>query len=134
MRVHPGIRGEAEATVDDRQTAAAVGSGAVASFSTPSMVALMETASINAITPYLDEGESSVGTEISVRHLAATPVGYHVKAKAEVTAVDGKRVSFTVTAFDDREKIGEGAHVRYVIDFARFMERVRTKASEAPAG
>lgn len=133
MRVQPGLRGKATAVVDDTQTAAAVGSGAVASFSTPALVALMEKAAITAITPYLDQGESSVGTEISLKHLEATPIGFHVVADAEVTAVEGKRVSFLVTASDDREKIGEGTHVRYVVDFARFMERVERKAAEGPS-
>lgn len=133
MRVKSGIRGEASTVVDDSQTAAAIGSGAVASFSTPSMVALMESAAINAITPYLDEGESSVGSEIAVRHLAATPLGFRVRVEAEVTAVDGKRISFALSAFDNQEKIGEGTHERYVIDMARFMERVRRKAEAPPS-
>ncbi|HLB29071.1 MAG TPA: thioesterase family protein [Dehalococcoidia bacterium] len=133
MRIEPGVRGEATIVVDDNNTAAAVGSGAVASFSTPALVALMEKAAITAITPYLDQGESSVGTEISLKHLAATPIGFHVVAEAEITAVEGKRVSFAVTARDDRELIGEGTHVRYVVDYARFMERVRQKAAERPS-
>ncbi len=134
MRIKPGIRGEEATVVDESQTAAAIGSGTVASFATPSLVTLMESAAIAAITPYLDEGESSVGTEISVRHMAASPLGFRVRAEAEVTAVEGKRITFAIVVFDDLEKIAEGTHERYVIDFERFMERVRQKAAKAPNG
>ncbi len=131
MRVQPGFRGKASIVVDGSQTAAAVGSGLVATFATPSLITLMEAAAIDAITPYLDEGESSVGSEVSIKHLAATPPGFRVRAEAVVTAVQEKRISFDVAAFDDREQVGEGTHVRYVINLSRFMERVRRKAAEA---
>ncbi|MGZ3327679.1 MAG: thioesterase family protein, partial [Xanthobacteraceae bacterium] len=80
-----------------------------------------------AIRSYLEPGESAVGTAIDVRHLAATPVGHTVRAEAEVTAVDGKRVEFKVSAYDETEEIGRGTHQRAVINLASFNERLASK-------
>src|SRR5271170_7730471 len=95
--------------------------------STPTMVALMEQAAIAALTPYIEDGETSVGTSISVEHLAATPVGHRVRAEAEVTKVEGRRIEFRVTAFDESDQIGRGVHNRAVIDLAKFTERLKPK-------
>src|ERR1700709_2178618 len=95
---------------------------------TPVMVLLMENAALNAIRPYLDAGESAVGTAIDVRHLAATPVGHEVHADAEVTKVDGKRIEFKVSAHDETEEIGNGTHRRTVIDLGPFNERLARKS------
>ena len=84
----------------------------------------MENAALRAIVPYLDVGETAVGTEISVRHLAASPVGRKVRAEAEVTAVDGTRVTFSVRATDFEHEIGNGIHERRVVDRARLTRRV----------
>lgn len=94
---------------------------------TPVMVLIMENAALNAIRSYLEPGESAVGTAINVRHLAATPVGHIVRAEAEVTAVDGKRIEFSVSARDEVEEIGRGTHRRAVIDLASFNERLASK-------
>src|SRR5476649_750163 len=96
-------------------------------FATPMMVLLMENAALNAIRPYLDAGESAVGTSVDVKHIAATPVGHEVRATAEVVHVDGKRVDFKVSASDEREEIGKGTHQRIVIDLASFNERLRSE-------
>jgi fluoroacetyl-CoA thioesterase len=90
--------------------------------STPVMIKFMENAALRAIRPYLDAKETAVGTAISVRHLAATPLGRRVRAEAEVTEVDGHRVSFTVRAADDQHEIGAGTHERRVIDAARMAQ------------
>lgn len=95
---------------------------------TPVMVLIMENAALNAIRPYLDPGESAVGTAIDVRHLAATPVGHEVRAEAEVVKVDGKRVAFKVSAYDEIEEIGNGTHQRVVIDLASFNQRLAKKS------
>ncbi|HYG56694.1 MAG TPA: thioesterase family protein [Symbiobacteriaceae bacterium] len=124
----PGITGEAHTTVTDANTAAAVGSGGITVFSTPMMVALMENAALRAVQPYLAEGESTVGTVVNIKHLAATPLGMNVRAVARLDTVEGRRLSFTVEAFDDREKIGEGAHERFIIAVDRFLARVQQKA------
>src|SRR2546429_9335542 len=92
-------------------------------FATPMMIMAMENAALNAMRPYLDPGESAVGTAIDVRHLAATPVGHQVRAEAEVTKVQGKRIEFKVSAHDEIEEIGNGTHQRIVIDLAAFNAR-----------
>ena len=95
--------------------------------STPTMVAMMEQAAIEAIKPFLDAGESSVGMSIEVSHTAATPPGHRARAEAEVTRVEGRRLDFSVRAFDDVEQIGSGTHRRAVIDAAKFNDRIKTK-------
>ncbi len=95
---------------------------------TPMMILMMENAALNAIRPYLEPGESAVGTAIDVRHLAATPVGQMVHAEAEVTGVDGKRIEFKVSARDEQDEIGNGTHQRAVINLRSFNERLAAKA------
>jgi fluoroacetyl-CoA thioesterase len=94
---------------------------------TPIMIMMMENAALNAIKPYLDAGESALGTRVDVRHLAATPAGRSVTANAEVTKVDGRRIEFLIDATDGVERIGSGTHERMIIDTARFAERLKAK-------
>jgi len=96
-------------------------------FATPMMITAMENAALNAIREFLDPSESAVGTAVDVRHLAATPVAHQVTAEAEVTGVDGRRITFKVSARDDKEEIGAGTHERMVIDRARLDARLATK-------
>ena len=98
-------------------------------FATPMMVLLMENAALNAIRPYLQPGESAVGTAVDVQHLAATPAGHEVTAQAEVTKVEGRHVEFNVSARDESEEIGRGTHRRAVISLDRFNERLAAKRS-----
>jgi len=98
-------------------------------FATPMMILVMENAALNAIKPFLDAGESAVGTAVDVRHFAATPVGHDVRATAEVVGVEGKRVDFKVSASDGKEEIGSGTHQRIVIDLGSFNERLARKSS-----
>ena len=98
---------------------------------TPVMILAMENAALNAIRSYLDPGESAVGTAVNVRHVAATPVGHQVRAQAEVVAVAGRKISFTVVANDETEEIGRGTHERVVIDLRRAGERLAAKAKQA---
>jgi fluoroacetyl-CoA thioesterase len=95
---------------------------------TPVMVLIMENAALNAMRPFLDPGESAVGTAIDVRHLAATPVGHQVRAEAEIVKVEGKRIEFKVSAHDEIEEIGHGTHQRIVIDLASFNARLAKKS------
>jgi fluoroacetyl-CoA thioesterase len=97
-------------------------------FATPMMVRLMENAALNAIRSQFGPHESSVGTAITLHHLAATPEGMRVRAEAEVTAVDGRRITFAVTAYDEVEMIGRGTHERVVINLTRFAARLAEKA------
>ncbi len=94
---------------------------------TPVMILVMENAALNAVRPYLAQGESVVGTAVDVRHLAATPVGHLVQAEAVVTKVDGRRIEFNVSARDEREEIGRGTHERMVVDMARIHAKLATK-------
>src|SRR5438093_9806810 len=94
---------------------------------TPVMIMVMENAALNAVKPYLDIGESALGTRVDVRHLAATPVGRRVTGEAEVTKLDGRRIEFTIRAMDGNEEIGIGTHERVIIDLAKFAERLKAK-------
>lgn len=112
-----------ECTVTAAQTALQVGSGDVAVFATPMMIALMENAAAQCLKPFLEEGQTSVGTAIATSHVAATPVGMRVTATAKVIAVEGKKVDFTVTASDERGLIGEGTHSRVIVTKERFEQK-----------
>jgi fluoroacetyl-CoA thioesterase len=97
-------------------------------FATPMMITVMENAALNAVRGYLDPGESAVGTAVDIRHLAATPVGHNVTAQAEVTGVDGRRITFDVSARDETEEIGRGTHERMVVDMRRLDQRLAAKS------
>ncbi len=127
------LTGEATVEVTADLTARHLGSGTVAVFATPEMVRLMERAAVNALKPYLAPGQQSVGTMVNVRHLAATPVGATVTARARLVAVEGRRLTFAVTAHDGTDLIGEGTHERALIDLARFEAKVKAKAQAVHA-
>ncbi len=123
----PGLRGEARLVVREEDTAQHLGSGNVAVLATPRMIALMENASVKAVDHLLPPGQATVGGEIRVRHLAATPQGMEVTVRSELVEIEGRRLTFKVEAFDEREKVGEGTHIRFVIDLERFREKVKVK-------
>lgn len=127
MSLTVGSKGRAEALVTEANTAAAVGSGLVPVFATPYMVALMENAAVNAVQAGLEAGQGTVGTRLEVTHDAATPVGMKVWAEAELTAVDGKKLTFTVRAFDEAGPIGGGTHERFIITVDRFLAKAEAK-------
>ncbi len=122
-----GLKGSAELHVDEAHTAPRIGSGRVHVLATPVMINLMEAAALDAAEHLLKPGSQSLGTHLDVSHIAATPVGMRVRATAEVTQVDGNRVTFRVEAHDEAELIGEGTHERIVVDVSRFDRRVRSK-------
>ena len=119
-----GLIGEAIDTVTIEQTAIRMGSGAFEVFATPALVALMESAAVAAIAPNLAQDYASVGIEITVKHISATPTGENVVAMAEVTRIDDKRVYLEVRAWDERELIGIGTHTRYVVEISDFENRL----------
>jgi predicted thioesterase len=102
--------------------------------STPHMIWMLEITSRNAVLPFLEEGQDTVGTHVDVKHLAATPIGMSVTFRAEVTGVEERRVSFRVEAFDEREKIAEGTHERFVVNIAKFVARLQAKKAAQAAG
>ncbi len=123
-----GISAETEIEVKDENLASRWGSGLVEVFSTPALVSLLEGTAAKAVIPFLDEGETTVGTMIEVRHLAPTPKGMKVRASAVLTKVEGRKLTFKVEAWDEIERIGEGVHERYVVNSHRFMNRAQEKA------
>ncbi len=122
-----GLSGEARITVTPEVTAKHLGSGAVQVFATPEMVRLMERAAVRALSDRLAPGQQSVGVLVNVRHLAASPIGATVTARAELQQVEGRLLTFRVTATDGVDTVGEGVHERSLIDIARFEERVAKK-------
>ena len=122
-----GAKGKFEQLVEKKHLASELDPSLASVLSTPTMVAMMEQAAIEAIKPFLDAGESSVGMSIDVSHTAATPPGHRARAEAEVTKVEGRRLEFSVRAFDDVEQIGSGSHRRAVVDAAKFNDRLKTK-------
>ena len=125
--LEPGLTGHASTVVTEDKTAYALGSGNVKAYSTPSMIALLEAAAIDALQSRLGNGQTSVGTRLNVKHLAATPVGMAVNAAATLKEVDGRRLVFDVSASDEVELIGQGTHERFIVDRERFEKRVRDK-------
>jgi len=130
QKIEVGLKGTAAWIVDEKQLASAVGSGSVEVFSTPFLVALCEAAAVNALKNSLKSEETSVGTNVNVSHLAATPVGVKVSAEATVTAVEGRKVKFSVVANDAKEKIGEGTHERFILNKEKFVSKAKAKAQQ----
>ena len=126
-RIHPGMTGSEATRVTREVTVAHFHPEMPEVYGTPFMIYLMEVAASNAIQPFLPAGWVSVGADVNVRHLAATPVGQTVTAKAAVTAVNGRVIAFTVEAFDEVERIGEGTHLRAVIERSRFERKLEDK-------
>jgi fluoroacetyl-CoA thioesterase len=124
----PGLTGQAGIVVGTRDTAPHIGSGKIKVLATPVMVSLMEEAALNAVEGLLPPGHQTVGTRLDITHVAATPVGLHVTARAELIEIDGRRLVFRVWADDEADRIGEGTHERIVVDVARFDARAQLKA------
>ena len=127
MEITIGMKGEASTLVEREDTALEVGSGSLLVYATPCMVALMEGAACEAISEALPEDKTSVGVELNIKHLSATPVGLSVRAVAEVTAVEGSMITFNITAYDETGKIGEGTHKRAIISTQRFLDKTYNK-------
>jgi len=123
----PGLQAELEHTVTDADSAAHWGSGLVPVFSTPALVGLMESAAVAALSGQLAPGQTTVGARIDVRHLAATPIGMQVRARAELKSVEGRKLIFKIQAWDAVELIGEADHERFVVDETRFLARLQAK-------
>ena len=126
--LEPGLHGESVIVVGTRDTAPHVGSGKIKVLATPVMVSLMEEAALNAVEGLLPPGHQTVGTRLDITHVAATPVGLHVTAHAELVGVEGRRLTFRVWADDERDRIGEGTHERIIVNVARFDARAQEKA------
>lgn len=124
-----GLSGQSEAVVQLSDTAVRWGSGSVPVFSTPALVGLMESAAVQALNGHLAPGQTTVGARIDVRHLAPTPVGMRVQARAELVGIQGRRLTFRIVAWDEVEQIGEAVHERFVVDDERFVARAQAKSN-----
>jgi len=124
MALTPGLTGEATTIVVHENTAASVGAVVVVIYSIPMIISLMENAICRQVTHYLEVGVVTDGIIVNVRHLAATPLGQHVRARAELIEIDGRRLIFNVEAYDEKRKIGEGQHERFIVNLERFKARI----------
>lgn len=127
MSVAVGTKGYREEIVVPEKTAEAVGSGLLPVYATPMMAALMELTASTSVQEQLEAGQGTVGSMLNISHVSPTPVGMKVWAETEVTAVEGRKLTFSVKAYDQRGLIGEGSHQRFIIDSARFMEKCEKK-------
>lgn len=130
MMLEAGLKGHEELIVEKKDTAGVYGSGTLDVLATPAMIALMEKTCLNSVAASLDAGQGTVGTQICVKHLAATPMGMKVTCESLLREVDRRRLVFEVTAFDESGKIGEGTHERFVIDEAKFQAKTDAKKNQ----
>lgn len=122
-----GIKGVCELRVDDTNSAKTMGSGALDVLATPAMIALMEKTAWTSVQPYLEEGNGTVGTMLNVTHDAPTPLGMTVRCESELVEVKGRKLVFSVTAYDEVGKIGGGTHERFIIQNEKFQRKANSK-------
>lgn len=122
-----GITGHAKDCVTADYTAEGMGSGGLAVYATPRMIAMMEYTAWSSVEPYMNEGYGTVGTHLDISHLSASPLGAHIRYESELVEVDGRKLTFEVKAFDEAGLIGEGRHERFIINNERFMARTESK-------
>ena len=125
-----GMKNTAVITVTEKDTAVFYGSGTLEVYATTAMAALMENTAMNSVSPYLSEGEATVGTLLNIKHLSATPIGCTVSCESELVEIDGRRLVFRVTARDSAGLIGEGTHERFIISAEKFMDKTKSKLSK----
>ena len=121
--IKTGIRGEQTETVREEITAARMGSGELPVLATPAVIALAEKTAWRSVADELEDGQGTVGSRLDIAHIAPTPIGRDVRCETELTEIDGRRLVFAVTVFDDRGKVAEGTHERFIIDNKKFMEK-----------
>lgn len=122
-KLEVGVKFTSTQIVTKELTASHYGSGLVEVFATPAMVGLMENAAMNAVLPFLPKWQNTVGTEICVKHIKATPLGMKVNSEAILTLIDGRRLVFSLKAWDEEGEIGNGTHTRFIIDTEKFMAK-----------
>ena len=127
MEITVGMKAEVCTLVEREDTAKEVGSGDLLVYATPCLAALMEGAACEAIASALPDTQTTVGTLLSIEHTAATPVGLEVRAEAEVTAVEGKVITFSLRAFDEAGEIGSGSHKRVIVNSQKFLDKAYSK-------
>lgn len=125
IKIQQGIEFHTKKTVEYKDTAANYGSGLVEVFATPAMIGLMENTALKSVEPHLPEGYTTVGMEVCIKHLKATPIGMKVTCHSILEKVEGKKLYFNIEAHDKDGKIGEGTHKRYIINNDKFMQMVK---------
>lgn len=125
LNMEVGTKNTVEMLVGEEHSARKLGSGLVNVFATPAMVALMENTAQSSINSSLPEGFATVGIEINVKHIKATPIGMRVRCESVLKKVEGKKLFFTIEAFDEVAKIGEASHYRYIIETDKFMKKIQ---------
>lgn len=123
MDIKEGLQAFEEVIVEKNNTALSYGSGTLEVFATPALCALMEKTSLKAVNPFIEEGYSTVGIDIKIKHMKASPLNAHIKCKSELYKVEGKKLFFSLEAFDEKGKIGEGTHIRYIVNIKDFLEK-----------
>lgn len=132
--VQPGVSLEKTLVVSDAEAIHFLGDAVTPALSTPAMILWLEITARDAVLPLLEPGQDTVGIRVSVSHLAATPLGMKVTFRATLTAIDRRRLTFAIEAYDEQEKVAEGTHERFIIDVARYAERLKAKnSSQQPA-
>ncbi len=122
-----GLKNTKEVICDENNTASAVGSGSLRVFSTPALLTLMELCAAECVLPHLEDGQSTVGTKVELKHVAATPVGMTVKCECTLTEIDRRRLVFDIKAYDERELVGECIHERFIVNNDKFLDKCYSK-------
>lgn len=122
-----GIKGKTELVVTEDKTAKFLGSGNLNVFATPAMIAMMENTCMKSVEQHLEDFQSTVGTYLDIKHIAASPMGATIRCESELVSVDRRKLSFKVQAFDNKELIGEGLHERFIVDVDKFMDKISNK-------
>lgn len=129
-KIETGIKGSAKILAEESSSAAAMGSGSLKVFATPALAALMEKAACNCLSDYLENDETTVGTELNIRHTSATPIGMNVRAEAVLTAVSGREFTFEIRAYDESGEIGFGVHKRFLVFGEKFVSKTYSKLNK----
>ena len=125
--LHTGIKGNRELTVTQELTAQAMVSGELPVFATPAVIALAEETAWRSVAPELEPGQGTVGTELHVEHISATPVGMKVRCETELTEIDRRKLSFSVVVYDEAGEAARGTHCRFIVDNEKFLKRAEKK-------
>lgn len=129
--LHTGIKGNRELVVTQELTAQAMGSGELPVFATPAVIALAEETAWRSVAPELEPGQGTVGTELKIEHVAATPVGMRVRCETELQEIDRRKLTFSVQVYDDAGEVARGTHCRFIVDNEKFLARAEKKREDA---
>ena len=126
-----GIKGKREITVTQELTAQAMGSGELPVFATPAVIALAEETAWKSVAPELESGQGTVGTELHVEHIAATPVGMKIRCETELIGIDRRKLTFSVEVSDEAGVVARGTHCRFIVENEKFLKRAEKKLEDA---